>query len=264
LLKKKSEYLTKYHDDDDIDELFATEINALVIRDAEEYYRTMLNSGAESWNRRDTHMVNILQMLMQGLEHASNSKEEVKAVVWAHNSHIGDARYTDQSWRRKEINLGQLARERFGYERTFNIGFTTDHGTVTAASNWDSPREIKTVNPSKPNSVERVFYNVAEETGNQNFLLLFNRVSSDAYGKAPVSTDLTSELAREPCLIQRAIGVIYRPDTELQSHYFQAKISNQFDSVIHIDKTSALKPLDKISDFEPLISELPDTFPTGD
>ncbi|CAG8659711.1 16782_t:CDS:2, partial [Acaulospora morrowiae] len=264
LVRKHGEYLSK-HSDEETEELFQAEINAMVVCNAEEYYRCMMDGGAEGWNKRDTHMMNILQILIKKYERALKGKE-AKVVVWAHNSHIGDASQTDQGWARGEINIGQLARERLGHNRVFNIGFTTHSGTVIAASNWGASREVKTVNLSRKDSVENIFHSIAGEINEQNFILPFTRISPENNKKTPISSDLVADLAREPCLLQRAIGVIYAPHTERASHYYQAKISKQFDAVIHIDWTNALKPLDEVEKIEPeeIMHELPETFPTGE
>ncbi|RIA81174.1 erythromycin esterase [Glomus cerebriforme] len=200
--------------EEEIDELFAAEMNAVVVKNSEEYYRTMIGAGAQSWNKRDSHMMKILISLMKYLKRQRD--KPIKAVVWAHNSHVGDARQTAY---KNELNIGQLAREQFGMENVYNIGFTTHTGT-----------EKK---------------------------------------KLPTSEELINELANKARLRERAIGVIYRPDTELQSHYLNAKISLQFDAVIHIDITSALKALpdeteDKIVRTNIKEKELPETFPAGE
>ncbi|CAI2174940.1 14883_t:CDS:2 [Funneliformis geosporum] len=291
LAKKQSEQIThkNHSNEEEVDELFCAKINAMVVKDSEEYYRKMINGGAQSWNMRDSHMMELLKALINYFQRQRT--KQVKAVVWAHNSHIGDARQTHQGERQKELNIGQLAREQFGIERVYNIGFTTHTGTgnintqkvfllqvysqntdnrnaiVTAASNWNGPREKKKVNPSRPETVEHLFHTVAEETSSPNFLLNFNQIQQNK--KLAVSKDLITELAHKARLKERAIGVIYRPDTELQSHYFNAKVSLQFDAVIHIDTTSALKPLpdkteDEIDRTNMKEEELPTTFPTGE
>nr|CAG8513379.1 3579_t:CDS:2 [Entrophospora candida] len=272
LVKKRSgsflkEKLEDDNDEPDIskpnnhDEWFSTEINALVVKDAEEYYRKMIAPEASSWNIRESHMIKILKVLIKYL--GAQRGKDVKAVIWAHNSHIGDAKYTDQGQVRRELTIGQLVRENFGPDRTFSIGFTTHTGTVTAASDWNSIRELKKVNPSRPNSYENLFHKIATETNHPNFLLLFKKIKNSS--KLSTSPELINALSK-PNLMERAIGVIYRPNTELQSHYFYAQISSQFDSVIHIDTTSALKALDvsdlMVRDFEKEAEEPPETYPT--
>jgi erythromycin esterase-like protein len=218
------------------DDYFHAEQNARLVQNAEEYYRAMFRGGVSSWNLRDTHMADTLDALIA--QHARQGRSD-KMVVWAHNSHLGDARAT-QMGRDGELNLGQLARERHPGQ-VFLIGFSTHTGTVTAATDWDAPAERKRVRPSLGGSYERLFH----ETGLDRFLLLApNRVPA----------------LRRPHL-QRAIGVIYRPDTERQSHYFDARIGEQFDAVLHYDVTRALEPL------EPSVlwdhREPPETYPSG-
>jgi erythromycin esterase-like protein len=163
-----------------------------------------------------------------------------KAVVWAHNSHLGDARFTDMGdW--GELNLGQLVRQEYG-PASYLIGFTTHSGTVTAARDWDEPAERRQVRPSRAESWERAFHDV----GMERFALIFD------------DADLRRRLA-EP-LLERAIGVIYKPETELASHYFKARIVEQFDAILHVDRTTALTPLEPWSRHE---ADLPETFPTG-
>jgi len=219
------------------DEYFFAEQNARLVRNAEEYYRAMFKGRDESWNLRDTHMVETLEAL---LEHVRRTSGEARAVVWAHNSHLGDARAT-QMGARGELNVGQLVRERFG-NQTRSIGFTTHSGLVTAASNWDEPAQRKRVRPSLNGSYERLFHDIGIE---RFFLTLDDRDVREAL--------------RRPRL-ERAIGVIYRPDTERISHYFQASLSNQFDAVMHIDQTHALEPLETWAIDE---ADLPETYPTA-
>jgi erythromycin esterase-like protein len=220
------------------DELFYAEQNAVVVRDAEVYYRTMFGGRVSSWNLRDRHMVDTLDGLTRHLSRLRG--EPAKIVVWAHNSHVGDARVTE-SGMRGEVTVGQLVRERYpGACRL--IGFTTHTGTVTAADDWGGPAERKWVRPALPDSVEDLFH----ETGEKEFLLAFD--------VAPKAAELLNA-AR----LERAIGVIYRPGTERQSHYFRCRVSNQFDAVIHIDETRALEPLERTARWER--GELPETYP---
>src|SRR5579884_1166915 len=199
------------------DEYFYAEQNARVIRDAEEYYRMMFRGRVSSWNLRDRHMAETLDALVR---HIQEQRRPAKIVVWEHNSHVGDARATEMS-HAGEFNVGQLARERYG-AGAFLIGLTTYQGTVTAASEWGGPHYRKRVRPGLPDSYERLFH----EAGRGSFFLLT--------GDTPV-----------PRLLERAIGVIYMPQTERVSHYFSADLSHQFDAVIHIDETSAVVPLDR-------------------
>lgn len=220
------------------DEYFYAEQNARLIANAERYYRAMFEGSVESWNVRDQHMVETLGGLIDYLDGRSGP---TKVVVWAHNSHLGDARATEMG-QRGELNVGQLVRERWGMKQTRLIGFSTHSGTVTAATNWDGPAEIKRVRPSLPQSWERVFHNVGG-----NFLLML-RGLKDA--------QVMSEQK-----LQRAIGVIYRPETERISHYFDARVGEQFDAIIHIDETTAVRPLEILGQPAPVEEE--ETFPTG-
>ena len=219
------------------DDYFYAEQNARLVRNAEKYYRSMFGGRAESWNLRDTHMMETLQAL---LAHVRQTAGTARAVVWAHNSHLGDARAT-QMGAGGELNLGQLARQAYG-ARARLIGVTTHTGTVTAASNWDEPAQRKRVRPSLAGSYERLFHDV----GMPQFLLRL--------GESEMR-----ELLAEPRL-ERAIGVIYRPDTERVSHYFRAQLTGQFDAVLHIDETLALAPLETWSLDE---ADLPETYPSA-
>jgi protein-L-isoaspartate(D-aspartate) O-methyltransferase len=193
--------------------------NARLIASAERYYRIMYYGGAESWNLRDSHMFETLTHVLDA--HGPNSK----AVVWAHNSHVGDARHTEMGAVRDELNIGQLCREEFG-DRAALIGFGTHTGTVAAASDWDGDMEVKRVRPSVKDSYERACH----ESGVARFLLDLTRDSPARRG------------LRDPRL-ERFIGVIYRPDTELMSHYAQASLPRQFDAFLWFDETAAVTPL---------------------
>lgn len=222
------------------DEFFYAEQNALAVRDAEAYYRTMFGGRVSSWNLRDRHMVDTLDALANHLSRQQG--EPAKIVVWAHNSHLGDARATEAS-SRGELNVGQLVREHHPGDCR-SIGFTTFTGTVTAADDWDGPAERKRARPALQGSYERLFHDVS--LGEDAFWLAFN-TSSQA-----------TELLRSARL-ERAIGVIYRPRTERQSHYFRARLADQFDAVIHVDETRALEPLERTARWEE--GEVPETFP---
>jgi erythromycin esterase-like protein len=217
------------------DEYFFAEQNARVVQNAERYYRTMFAGQVESWNLRDTHMMETLDSLMSRTVQQTG---DARAVVWAHNSHVGDARAT-QMGRWNEINLGQLARERHA-NGVFVIGFTTHSGTVTAAREWDMPAERRDITPSLSGSYERLFHS----SGSPRFVLP-TAIIRDAFA--------TEQL-------ERAIGVVYKPETERASHYFRADLAEQFDAVVHIDHTSALAPLEPWSHEN---SDLPETYPTG-
>lgn len=219
------------------DEFFAAEQNARVVKNAEAYYRSMFVEDVSSWNLRDRHMVETLDALMQ---HIGRHGRQAKIVVWAHNSHLGDARATDMS-RRNELNVGQLVREKYANDAVL-VGFTTYHGNVTAASDWGAPGERKRVRKALPGSYEAMFH----EAQPNRFLLTWNN-----------RVDLAWHL-RNPRL-ERAIGVIYRPETGRMSHYFAARLADQFDAVIHIDETRAVQPLEYSAEWE--AGEVPETYP---
>ena len=214
---------------------FDAAMNARLVSSAEEYYRVMYYGGAESWNLRDSHMADTLDHLLGA------RGPEAKAIVWAHNSHIGDARATDMGAVRGEHNIGQLARERWGDEVAL-IGLGTHTGTVSAATDWDGEREVKRVLPSRRDSYERLCH----DSGVPRFLLDF------------VGSPELAKRLEEP-LLERFIGVIYRPETERWSHYSEAALPRQFDGYAWFDETAALQPL---AAHEPH-SGAPDTFPFG-
>jgi putative phosphoribosyl transferase len=195
--------------------------NARLVADAERYYRVMYYGAHESWNLRDRHMFETLERVLAARGPTS------KAVVWAHNSHIGDARYTEMGAARGELNIGQLCRERFDSAAAL-IGFGTHGGTVMAASDWDDPAEVKTVRPSRPDSYEALCH----ETGVNRFMVDLRPGRHE-----PLREDL-----REPRL-ERYIGVVYRPDTERMSHYAQACLPEQYDGFVWFDQTHAVTPL---------------------
>ncbi|MCK1477003.1 protein-L-isoaspartate(D-aspartate) O-methyltransferase [Bradyrhizobium sp. 197] len=209
--------------------------NARLIASAERYYRILYYGGAESWNLRDTHMFETLCHVLDA--HGPQSK----AVVWAHNSHIGDARFTEMGTVRNELNIGQLCREKFGEAATL-VGFGTHTGTVAAASNWDGEMEVLCVRPSRADSYEGLFHDAGVERG----LVEFRRHEA-----------LRRRLL-EPRL-ERFIGVIYRPDTELQSHYAETSLPHQFDELIWLDETHAVTRLEP----EHRRTGVPDTYPFG-
>ena len=212
------------------DEQFFAEQNARLVANAEAYYRTMFRGRVESWNLRDTHMADTLDAL---LVHLGG-----RVVVWAHNSHVGDARATELG-EIGELNVGQLARERHG-DAIRLVGFTTYTGTVTAASEWGAAVERKRVRPALEGSWEAHFHRL----GVPSFLL-------------PMREAVATALARPR--LERAIGVIYRPDTERASHYFRARLPSQFDAVIHVDESHAVEPLERTAPWER--GEVPETYP---
>lgn len=221
------------------DEFFYADQNARLVRNAEEYYRTMLRGRAESWNLRDRHMVQTLQELAVFLE---RTRPGARIVVWAHNSHLGDARATEMG-EGGELNVGQLARERFGAEAVL-VGFTTFTGTVTAATEWDAPAGRRHVRPALAGSYERLFH----EAGIARMLL-------------PLRSDLELASALASPRLERAIGVIYAPQTERRSHYFHARLPEQFDYVLHFDETRAVEPLERNAAWE--AGEVAETYPSG-
>ena len=225
-----------------VDELFYAQQNARVVRNAEAYYRTMFDGRTDSWNLRDRHMADTLFALDQHLTRGRG--RPARLIVWAHNSHVGDARATESS-ERGQWTLGQLVREQCDVDESFLLGFTTHQGTVCAASDWDLPVQFMDVMPSRPESIERLMH----DTGLDRFVLPLRHASDG----------LAQMLSAER--LERAIGVIYRPDTERWSHYFAASLSQQFDALVHLDRTHALQPLD--SEPRPAHTEEPETYPSG-
>jgi protein-L-isoaspartate(D-aspartate) O-methyltransferase len=214
LLARQRDYVLR-----DGDDFLDAEANARLVKNAEAYYRAMYYGAAESWNLRDTHMFETLEAVLKA------KGPNAKAVVWAHNSHIGDARKTEMGLVREELNLGQLCRERWGDEAAL-IGFGAHTGTVACASDWDAPMEVKRVNPSLPESYERLCH----DSGAGRFLLDFGR----------------AEEARRRLLqpmLERFIGVIYRPETERWSHYAECSLPQQFDAYVWFDETRAITPV---------------------
>jgi erythromycin esterase-like protein len=233
LLRKRIEYIRR----DGV--RFADAIqNARLVASAEKFYRVMYRGSVASWNLRDTHMFDTLRMLLELYGPDS------KGVVWAHNSHLGDDSATAMG-ERGEHNVGQLARQHFGPAAQL-LGFGTHTGTVAAASNWGEPMQIMEVRPSHPRSYEHV----AHESGVENFILHLRKPSDPA----------VRQRLGEPRL-ERAIGVIYRPETELQSHFFHASLPRQFDEWIWFDRGEAVTQIGEEHREE--LAGLPDTFPFG-
>ena len=220
------------------DAIFFAEQNARLVRNAERYYRAMFGSRAASWNLRDRHMAETLDALLAF--HQARGRRE-KIVVWAHNSHVGDARATDMG-AAGELNVGQLVRQTHGRDAVL-VGFSTYRGTVTAASDWDEPAQRKVVRPALAGSYEALLHDVGG-----NFLL-----------------DLTVPGAAVDALagprLERAIGVVYHPATERQSHYFHARLPQQFDALLYYDTTRAVEPLERTGLWER--GEVPETFPSA-
>jgi protein-L-isoaspartate(D-aspartate) O-methyltransferase len=230
LLRKQTEYTSR-----DGERYFDAVQNAKLVANAEKYYRVMYYGSRASWNLRDGHMFATLNSMLT--RHGPDSK----AVVWAHNSHLGNANATEMSFR-GEINIGQLCRNQFG-DDCYSIGFGTHTGTVAAASQWNSPMEVKEIVPSLPQSYERIFH----DSGVAKFLLPLRN---------PKSNDLREELMKPR--LQRAIGVIYHPETELASHYFEARLPDQFDEFIWFDKSTAVTPIETDE-----LAGMPETYPFG-
>jgi erythromycin esterase-like protein len=200
-------------------------------------YRAMFLEEVSSRNLRDRHMAETLDALVT---HLDRNGSRAKVAVWEHNSHLGDARATDMG-QRGELNVGRLTREKYGQDAVL-VGFTTHHGTVTAASDWGKPAERKRVRPALAGSYEALFHAAQRN----RFLLVWSE------------GDPVAERLRAPRL-ERAIGVIYRPDTERQCHYFRPRLPDQFDAVLHFDETRAVEPLETTAEWE--AGEVSETFP---
>jgi erythromycin esterase-like protein len=221
------------------DEYFYAVQNARLAHNAERYYRTMFRGRTESWNVRDEHMAETLEEL---IAHLRERGQPSKVVVWAHNSHVGDARATELG-DDGELNLGQLVRQRHGHDARL-IGFTGYAGTVIAATDWGEPGQLREVNPALDGSYENLFHQI----GDARFFL-------------PMSSGTEVHAVLAAARLERAIGVIYRPQTERGSHYFTARLADQFDGVIHIDQTVAVEPLEEVAAWD--ASEALETFPSG-
>ncbi|MCX6129469.1 MAG: erythromycin esterase family protein, partial [Proteobacteria bacterium] len=212
----------------------------MLIRAAEQYYRLMIRDDVSSWNLRDRHMAETIAHIRQ---HLIDHSEKPKLIVWAHNSHVGDARATEMS-KRGEFNIGQVTKELYATD-CISLGFTTYEGTVTAASNWDGAAERKKVRLALDETYEKLFH----EIGLPRFYLGLEKHRE------------STRILREPRL-ERAIGVIYRPDSERMSHYFFASLAEQFDAIIHIDRTRAVAPIEHQTHWD-LGTEAPESYPTG-
>ena len=217
--------------------------NARLVRNAEAYYRAMYYGSAESWNLRDGHMFETLRHLLEA------GGPGARAVVWAHNSHVGDARETEMGEVRGELNLGQLAREAFGGDAAL-LGFGTHAGTVAAASDWDAPMQVMQVNPSRPESLERLFHDAGVLEPSAACSLLDLRGDGHRHHLA--------REALEPARLERYIGVVYRPDTERWSHYAASSLGRQYDGWTWFDRTRAVDAL-----VDAHGRGVPDTWPFG-
>jgi erythromycin esterase-like protein len=240
LLQRRLDYVTRQTtatSAEDRDDFLDAAQNARLIAAAERYYRVMYYGDSESWNLRDTHM-------FETLEHLLDARgPDTRAVVWAHNSHIGDARFTAMGKRERQLNLGQLCRERFGDEAAL-IGFGTHTGTVAAAHDWGEPMQVMDVRPSHPDSYERLCHEAALPPSLLDLREAVNRSLHEAL---------------LPPRLERFIGVIYRPKSELSSHYAEAVLPQQFDAYVWFDQSQALTPLGP----QHGRSEAPETYPFG-
>ena len=219
------------------EELFSSQQNAYIIANAEDYYRSMLMGDEQSWNIRDGHMMETLNRLLE------RGGESAKAIVWAHNTHIGDYRATSMR-EAGYINIGGLARESYGEDNVALIGFGSDHGEVLAGSAWGAPEEVMPLPPAIPESYEYYFHKVAEKRRLNQFYLMFKEKTQTPFA-----------LTRG----HRAVGVVYNPHHERLGNYVQTELSKRYDAFIYIDKTHALKSLHAI----PVRGEFPETWPTG-
>jgi erythromycin esterase-like protein len=239
-LRRRAAELSKRDGHIPPDEYFYAEQNARLVINAEEYYRSMYAGRVSSWNLRDRHMAETIDALVAHLGKSHGGR--AKLVIWAHNSHLGDARFTEMG-QQGELNVGQLMRERYEDDAVL-IGFSTYTGTVTAADDWDAPAQRKKVRPGLRGSYEELLHEVSATP----YYLTFR-------GDSVATPELD-----EPRL-QRAIGVIYRPETERQSHYFHARMPRQFDAMIHFDETRAVEPLERTATWHS--GEVPETYPSG-
>lgn len=221
-------------------ELFSAAMNAQLVQDAERYYREMYRGSVASWNLRDRHMADVLDLL---LAHLRRRDGEARLVVWAHDSHVGDARATELA-DEGETSLGTIVRERYGGDAV-SVGFTTYEGTVTAASTWDAPERIWRVRPGLPGSWEDVLH----------------RARPGDWYVVPRAGSALRDAMSEPRL-ERAIGVVYRPDTERASHYVASRIGERYDAIVHFDRTTAVEPIDARPAPRPS-DEPPETWPMG-
>lgn len=218
--------------------LFDAIQNAKIVCNAENYYRAMVLGEEDSWNVRDYHMMDTLRMLLG--HYGLNSK----AIVWEHNTHIGDYRATDMVLQ-GQVNIGGLAREEFGAENVALVGFTTYTGTVIASPAWDGPVEVMKIPKAREHSVEAEMHNAAAQLGIPNYYVLFN------------DEEINLTLAQP--LGHRAIGVVYHPPSEQRGNYVPTSLSNRYDAMVFIDETNALNPLKTNVDK----TKIPETYPHG-
>jgi len=233
MMSQGDSYLRGYGGYVDGDELMFAQQNARLVKDAEEYYRNTYSGGTKTWNLRDKHMFDTLESVLA--YHQNARGKESRAVVWAHNSHLGDSRATEYARESGEWNLGQLVRQRIGKDKSFNVGFTTYTGTVTAACEWGGPAMKFDLTPAFEDSYEALFHQAIPK----DWFLLLRTNDTKMITPDDETVKLLSDTRTE-----RMIGVQYVKRSERQSHYVPAKLPQQFDSVIHIDVSSALQPLD--------------------
>jgi erythromycin esterase-like protein len=237
------EHAMREGDRDDV--CFEVEMNARLVRAAEEYYRSMARGSVVTWNLRDRHMADTLAAIVQHLDRKLG--RPCKIVVWEHNSHLGDARATEMG-EEGEINVGQLVRERYGRD-VFIVGFTTYDGMVTAAVDWGAKPLRIAVRPAIPNSHELMMHFFVESIGVENVIVLPDAKRRRLPGALRVER------------LERAIGVVYRPQTERVSHWFRARLADQFDALVHLDRTTAVEPLERKETRES--EDLPETYPSA-
>ena len=222
----------------DSDELFEAQQNARVVKNAEAYYRAMLQGDAQSWNNRDEHMLETLEQL---LGHAGPGS---KAIVWAHNTHIGDYRATDMR-DNGYVNLGGLARLRWGAESVALVGFGSHHGHVTAGAAWGAAAEAMVLPPAREGSLEDHFHRAAQRLGQPDFFLSVDGALRDS--------------ALATTLGHRAVGVVYDPDHEGRSQYVPTSLVGRYDAFVYMDETTALHPLGGFQE----LGNVPETWPSG-
>jgi erythromycin esterase len=261
-MKSKREVYSRDHDQNKEEEYLDAEQNAITARDAEQYYRTMIRGDVNSWNLRDTHMMDTLERLIN-FYHDQNynaNKSKPKAIVWAHNTHIGDARFTDMN-RSGMINLGQLVREKKGVDNTVLIGFSTYSGTVIAAKGWGKKMEIMDVPPATEGSWDNILHNIDYKLNNKkqiDKMIIFSK-NIDRPEIESLADDVSKEYDKNRN--QRAIGVVYNPAYERYGNYVPTILSSRYDVILFIDNTIALSPLHMKPSED---KDLPETFPTGE
>ena len=263
LMQNKRDVYSKDHHANIKEEYLDVEQNAITAKDAEQYYRTMIKGDVNSWNLRDTHMMSTLERLIDFYQKENNKKRVPKAIVWAHNTHIGDARFTDMK-RSKMINLGQLVREKKGQKNTVLIGFSTYSGTVIASRKWGANMEIMKVPSAIEGSWDSILHNIEYRQYDKKLkdkIIVFNKRLEGAEKEIEGLEENTSD--KEYCKNrgQRAIGVVYNPIYEQYGNYVPTILSSRYDVLLFIDNTNAVSPLHIKSSKD---NDLPETFPTGE